>query len=174
MLNVTASILEHADILACYARKLTQDRETAKDLTQDTMFKALANHTSFHRGTDVKPWLFTIMHNQFINCYRRKKLEKKLFSKRTPEMMSYADEPACSFTTAHIELKEVQSMIESMPAILRIPIRLYSQGYKYQEIAAITATAVGTTKSRIHQARQLLRQKINSDLHHTIDGDHQM
>jgi len=174
MINVREAILENEDILVSYARKLTQDRETAKDLYQDTMFKALTHHTSFNRGADVRPWLFTIMRHLFINGYRRKKLQNKIFSKSTPEMLTCADESARSYTTAYIELKEVQSIIESLPAILRLPIRLYSQGYKYQEIAAITETAVGTTKSRIHMARQLLRQKANSDLHHTIACDYQL
>ena len=54
MINVREAILENEDILVSYARKLTQDRETAKDLYQDTMFKALTHHTSFNRGADVR------------------------------------------------------------------------------------------------------------------------
>jgi RNA polymerase sigma-70 factor (ECF subfamily) len=83
-------------------------------------------------------------------------------------MVTYADASAHAFTFSHIELKEMQSIIEAMPATLRIPIHLYCQGYKYQEIAVITSTAVGTTKSRIHLARQQLRKKANSDLHHSL------
>jgi len=168
MTNITAAILEHTDILASYARKLTRDKDTARDLCQDTLFKALTNQTKFTRGTNMKPWLFTIMRNLFINSYRRKKLEKRLFSRSSAEMVIYTDVSTHAFTTTRIELKEMQTIIETMPATLRIPIRLYCQGYKYQEIAAITETAVGTTKSRIHTARQLLREKTNSDLYHSI------
>ena len=78
MFNFTEGILKHSDMLASYARKLTQDRDIARDLCQDTIFKALANRESFNKDTDVKPWLFTIMRNLFINGYRRKKLEKNL------------------------------------------------------------------------------------------------
>lgn len=171
---MTEAILEHADMLASYARKLTHDRDAAMDLCQDTLLKALANRTSFSWGTDVRPWLFTIMRNQFINGYRRKQLEKKLFKKGVSNFSAHADASAHSFTTTRIELKEAQSAIDEMPAILSTPIRLYSQGYKYQEIAAITATAVGTTKSRIHLARQILREKVNSDRDHSPAGAYQM
>ncbi|MBS1664346.1 MAG: RNA polymerase sigma factor [Bacteroidetes bacterium] len=157
---MTEAILEHADMLASYARKLTHDRDTAMDLCQDTLLKALANRTSFSWGTDVRPWLFTIMRNQFINGYRRKQLEKKIFQRNSTGFTSHADASAQTFMTTRIDLKETQSAIDEMPAILRTPLHLYSQGYKYQEIAAITETAVGTTKSRIHLARQLLREKV--------------
>jgi len=112
----------------------------------------------FNRGDDVGPWLFTIMRNLFINSYRRKKLEKRLFSRASPEMVTSADVSTYASAPTRIELKEKQSIIDAMPAILRISICLYSQGYKYHEIAGITQTAVGTTKSRIHTARQLLRK----------------
>jgi len=167
MTNVTEAIVENAEVLALYARKLTQDRDAARDLCQDTLFKALANRASFHCGTDVRPWLFTIMRNLFINNYQRKKLEKRLFSHGSREIAAYADASTHAFTTTNIELKEVQSIIYTMPAILRTSIHLYCQGYKYQEIAAITRTAIGTTKSRIHMARKLLRKRTNSDLHHS-------
>ena len=174
MTNITEAILEHVDLLASYARKLTQEKDMARDLCQDTLFKALANRAKFNRGSDVAPWLFTIMRNLFINSYRRKKLEKRVFSRNSPEMAIYADASSHTFTTTRIELKEIQLLIHAMPAILRIPIHLYCQGYKYQEIAALTGTAVGTTKSRIHTARQLLRKKANSDLHHRFAGVYEM
>lgn len=170
MTNITEAILQHTELLNSYARKLTHDRDTARDLCQETMFKALANGTKFTHGTDLRPWLFTIMRNLFINGYRRKKLEKKLFSRRFPEMTAYADTSTHTYTTAHIELKEMQSAIDAMPPTLSVPIRLYCEGYKYQEIADMTATALGTTKSRIHMARQLLRERADRDLHHRMAG----
>jgi len=165
MTDVAEAILEHAEVLASYAKKLTNDRDTARDLCQDTLFKALANRASLNCGIDVKPWLFTIMRNQFIIGYRRKKLEKKLFSRRSPEMVNYPDASTHACTTAHFELKQVQSIINEMPAILRIPIHLSSQGYKYVEIAAIAKAPVSTIKSRIYVARELLRKKADTDPH---------
>jgi DNA-directed RNA polymerase specialized sigma24 family protein len=115
MFDFTEGVLKHADVLASYAHKLTQDKHNAQDLCQETLFKALANRDSFVTR---------------------------------------------AFTTHRAELKAIQSVIHEMPDILRIPIHLYSEGYKYQEIASITETAIGTTKSRIFMARQLLRKKV--------------
>jgi RNA polymerase sigma factor (sigma-70 family) len=160
MFDFTEGVLKHADVLASYARKLTQDKHNAQDLCQETLFKALANRDSFDRGSDVRPWLFTIMRNLFFNNYRRKTLEKKIFSHEPVEMLNHEDPVTCACATHRAELKAIQSVIHEMPDILRIPIHLYSEGYKYQEIACITETAIGTTKSRIFMARQLLRKKV--------------
>jgi RNA polymerase sigma-70 factor (ECF subfamily) len=160
MKDFSAAVLSHADTLASYARKLTQNGEAAKDLFQDTLFKALANSSTFHRGSDLKPWLYTIMRNQFFNLYRKNKWEKKLLGRGSPVAVNPVDTSTYAFTTTHLEVKQVKALINEMPASLRVPIQLYCQGYKYQEIAALTGTPVGTTKSRIHMARQLLRKKI--------------
>jgi RNA polymerase sigma-70 factor (ECF subfamily) len=75
-------------------------------------------------------------------------------------MLDHPDPVTRSSTSHRAELKAIQAVIQGMPDILRVPIHLYSEGYKYQEIAMITETAVGTTKSRIFMARQLLRKKV--------------
>jgi RNA polymerase sigma-70 factor (ECF subfamily) len=160
MFDFTEGVLKHADLLASYARKLTQDKHSAQDLCQETLFKALANRDTFDRGSDVRPWLFTIMRNLFFNNYRRRTLEKKLFSWEPVELLDHADPVTRTVASHRAELKAIQSAIHGMPDILRIPIHLYSEGYKYQEIAAITDTAIGTTKSRIFMARRLLRNKV--------------
>src|ERR1700743_832122 len=121
MLNFTDGILQHAATLPAYARRLTRDKESARDLCQDTIFKALANRESFNRGTDVKPWLFTIMRNLFINGYRRKKLEKRLFSHGPLELFDHADPSTRGFSTYRADLKAIQSLIHEMPDILRVP-----------------------------------------------------
>lgn len=160
MKNFSEAVLSHADTLASYARKLTQNGEAAKDLYQDTLFKALANRDTFNRGADLRPWLYTIMRNQFFNIYRKDKREKRLLSRQSPLAVNPIDTSTYAFTTTHLEVKQVKAFINEMPPSLRIPIQLYCQGYKYHEIAAMTETPVGTTKSRIHMARQLLRKKI--------------
>jgi RNA polymerase sigma factor (sigma-70 family) len=158
MLNITAAILRHSDMLAAYAGKLTRDRDDARDLCQDTLFKALANQSKFNDQGNIQSWLCTIMYNLFVNNYRRRKLEQRLFARGTRGLIFAAEPRSDAFATTLMAWKDIQPVIESMPAILRTPIRLYSQGYKYHEIAALTATAVGTTKSRIYMARQLLRR----------------
>ena len=159
MTDITESILEHSDILRSYANRLTHDREAAKDLHQETICRALANQASFNRGTNIEAWMFTIMRNLFINGYRRKLREKKIFHRHSPEIALYSAPSDSPPPATRLEIKEIRSVIHSMPDILKIPIYLYCEGYKYQEIATMMDTAVGTTKSRIYLARQLLRKK---------------
>ena len=74
-----AVLLENADFLKPFAVNLTKDNETANDLYQETLYKALANQEKYNVGTNIKAWLFTIMRNIFINDYRRRAKQKTLF-----------------------------------------------------------------------------------------------
>src|SRR3982751_1240316 len=65
-------LLANTEFLRPFAVMLTRDHETAKDLLQETMFRALANKEKYNVGTNIKAWLYTIMRNVFINDYRRK------------------------------------------------------------------------------------------------------
>src|SRR5215510_194048 len=72
-------LLNNADFLKPFAINLTKDTEVAKDLYQETLYKALANEEKYNVGTNIKAWLFTIMRNIFINDYRRKAKQKTIF-----------------------------------------------------------------------------------------------
>src|SRR5512144_2508176 len=65
-------LLNNADFLKPFAINLTKDAEEAKDLYQETLYKALSNKEKYNIGTNIKAWLFTIMRNIFINDYRKK------------------------------------------------------------------------------------------------------
>src|SRR6185369_2725031 len=72
-------LLRNADFLRPFAITLTRDQETAKDLMQETLFRALANKEKYNVGTNIKAWLYTIMRNIFINNYRRRAKQKTIF-----------------------------------------------------------------------------------------------
>src|SRR5512135_926427 len=74
-------LLENADFLRPFAITLTRDHETANDLLQETMYRALANKEKYNIGTNIKAWLYTIMRNIFINNYRRKAKQNTIFDK---------------------------------------------------------------------------------------------
>ena len=159
MINFKESILRYSELLTSYANSLTHDKESSRDLYQETICRALINQASFNRGTNIEAWLFTIMRNLFINGYRRKVREKRIFSRHSPDAALHSASSDHTPPPTRLEIKEIRSLIHAMPDILKIPINLYCEGYKYQEIAEIMDTAVGTTKSRIYLARQLLRKK---------------
>src|SRR5215467_12831273 len=72
-------LVSNADFLKPFAVNLTKDTESAKDLYQETLYKALANQEKYNAGTNIKAWLFTIMRNIFINDYRRRSKQLIIF-----------------------------------------------------------------------------------------------
>jgi RNA polymerase sigma factor (sigma-70 family) len=84
-------LISNADFLKPFAVNLTKDTESAKDLFQETLYKALANQEKYNVGTNIKAWLFTIMRNIFINDYRRKTKQQTIFDS-TPK---YSGSPFC-------------------------------------------------------------------------------
>ncbi len=72
-------LVDNSDFLKPFAINLTRDNEAAKDLYQETLYKALANQEKYNAGTNIKAWLFTIMRNIFINNYRRAAKQKTVF-----------------------------------------------------------------------------------------------
>src|SRR6187399_1334780 len=80
-------LLKNADPLRPFAVSLTRDQEIAKDLFQETLYKALVNQDKYSTGTNIKAWLFTIMRNIFINDYRRKTKQRTIFDNSTNETL---------------------------------------------------------------------------------------
>jgi len=146
------ALVMHSDFLKPFAFGLTRDPHAASDLLQETLCRALANREKYSVGTNIRAWLYTILRNTFINDYRRKIKQRK----PPPEQ---ADSP---FTADEaLQLKEIWAMVRELPQIFRNPFMLYFEGYKYAEIAEMLGEPLGTIKSRIHFARQLLKARID-------------
>src|SRR3954462_15591706 len=80
-------IINNSEYLKPFAVSLTRDSETAKDLLQETMYRALANKEKYNVGTNIKAWLYTIMRNIFINNYRRKARQNTIFDTTPNEFL---------------------------------------------------------------------------------------
>jgi RNA polymerase sigma factor (sigma-70 family) len=157
----TNTLVNHSDFLRPYAVTLTKDLELAKDLYQETIFKALANKDKYNMGTNVKAWLYTIMRNIFINDYRRKAKQNTFLTATTNEALAnYKTTVTTNDGVATLNMKEVQAAIHSLPFIFKQPFMLFFEGYKYHEIAKALNEPLGTIKSRIHFARKLLKEQI--------------
>jgi RNA polymerase sigma factor (sigma-70 family) len=160
-LDFDKMLLENADFLRPFAITLTRDHETANDLLQETMYRALANKEKYNIGTNIKAWLYTIMRNIFINNYRRKAKQNTIFDKTPNEfLLNYNQSVVANPAEGNIKLKEINGALESLPEIFRKPFMLYFDGYKYHEIADMLEEPLGTIKSRIHFARKLLKAHI--------------
>ncbi len=159
--DFTQMLLANAEFLRPFAVTLTRDNETAKDLFQETLFRALANKEKYNVGTNIKAWLYTIMRNVFINDYRKKARQNTIFDS-TPNdfLLDYNQTAASNTAEKTLQLKEIQSSIHNLPDIFKKPFLLYFDGFKYHEIADMLKEPLGTIKSRIHFARKLLKAEI--------------
>src|SRR6185503_6302479 len=155
-------LVSNSEFLRPFAINLTRDNEAAKDLYQETLYKALANHEKYNAGTNIKAWLFTIMRNIFINNYRRRAKQKTIFDS-TPEdyLINLKQVSVSNGAESSLRVKEIKSAIDRLPEIFKMPFLLYFDGYKYQEISEYLHEPLGTIKSRIHFARKLLKEQVS-------------
>lgn len=154
-------VVNNTEYLKPFAVTLTRDNETAKDLLQETMYRALANRDKYNVGTNIKAWLYTIMRNIFINDYRRKSKQNTVLDNGVNDFLLDSKQHAVvNKAESILQLKEVQQAVYKLPDIFRNPFMLYFEGYKYNEIAAMLHEPLGTIKSRIHFARKLLKEQL--------------
>jgi RNA polymerase sigma factor (sigma-70 family) len=149
-------VLTNTDGLKPFAITLTRDQEMAKDLYQETLYKAFAYREKYEPGTNIKAWLYTIMRNIFINEYRRNSRKKVVL-----DTVKQSVSPYGLSAESHVRLKEINSAIHVLPFIFKKACLLYLRGYKYHEIALALNEPLGTIKSRIHFAKKLLQKQID-------------
>jgi RNA polymerase sigma-70 factor (ECF subfamily) len=143
-----------------YARTLTQDISRADDLVQSCLVRALAKEHLWQPGTDLRAWLFTILHNQHVNDVRRLVREGVVVSVEdvTPHLA------AAPSAGASLELRDLEQAIAVLPREQRVVVLLAGrEGKRYDEIAATLGVPVGTVRSRLSRARARLRVLMGID-----------
>lgn len=151
-----------ASLLHSFAYNLTKNVEDAKDLYQETAFRAMTNQDKFRAGTNLKAWLFTIMKNIFINNYRKKVKSNTIID--SSDNLFYLNSGTGLISNdaeSNIMMKEIIAMVENLEESIKIPFLMHYQGFKYQEIADDLDLPLGTVKSRIFFARKELKELIN-------------
>ena len=155
-------LLSNAEYLKPFALTLTRDNESARDLLQETLLRALVNKEKYNIGTNIKAWLYTIMRNIFINDYRKNKRYTVVRDETPNEILINSRQSSVSnMAETGLALKDIHQNIHHLPVIFKDPFILYFEGYKYNEIASIYREPLGTIKSRIHFARKLLKQQMS-------------
>jgi len=155
-------LLLNAESLKPFAITLTRDSEDAKDLFQETLYRALANEDKYSIGTNIKAWLYTIMRNIFINSYRKKSKQNIVADVSANEfLLNSAKATTANDAVASLNMQEIYKVINNLPEIFKSPFMLHYDGFKYDEIAVILHEPLGTIKSRIHFARKLLKAQID-------------
>lgn len=142
-----------------FALTLTANREEAKDLIQETTLRALDNQEKYYENVNFKGWVFTIMHNIFVNNYRRMVRSQtmidqtdNLYHLNMPQDSGF-DSPEGAYTVA-----EINKTMNTFADEYKVPFQMHVQGYKYEEIAQQLALPIGTVKSRIFFARKRLQE----------------
>jgi RNA polymerase sigma factor (sigma-70 family) len=162
--------MPHIHSMYNFGYRLTLDRDDAKDLVQDTYLKAFRFIESFQKGTNAKAWLFRILKNSFINDYRKKSKEPSKVDYQEVETYYNSDEVDRQITPdLRVEsLKdmigdEISNALNSLDVDFRTVIILCDlEGFKYEEMAKILDIPIGTVRSRLHRARNLLKEKLKS------------
>jgi len=160
--------MPHIDAMYNFAFRLTFDEDIAKDLVQDTYLKAFRFINSFERGTNAKAWLYRILKNSFINEFRKKSKEPAKVDYQEVENF-YNSDDVDEITTVDLRVEAVKDMIgdevsialNSLPVDFRTVIILCDlEGFTYEEMAKILDIPIGTVRSRLHRARNLLKEKL--------------
>ncbi len=138
-----------------YARALTRDPSRADDLVQDTLVRALDKQHLYQDGTNLRAWLFTLMHNQHVNNARRNVREDNSLDVDTVA----AHLVAVTDPTASRQLRELDEAIGKLAMEQRQVILLIGlEGMSYEEAAAILDVPIGTVRSRLSRGREALRR----------------
>ena len=149
--DIEAEILR----LRRYARALTRDLIAADDLVQECLTRALSKLHLWQQGTDLRAWLFTILHNQYINHVRRTAREGTAIglSEREP-LLARAPQQG-----SRLELRDHERAIAKLPRTQRSVILLVGlEGMSYGEVATALGVPVGTIRSRLSRGREALRR----------------
>ncbi|WP_152426308.1 sigma-70 family RNA polymerase sigma factor [Cesiribacter andamanensis] len=162
--------LPHIDAMYNFAYRLTFDEDDAKDLVQETYLKAFRFINSFEEGTNAKAWLFRILKNSFINDYRKKSKEPAKVDYNDVESYYNSEDAQVEMTTdLRVESlrdmigDEVSNALNSLAVDFRTVIILCDlEGFTYEEMAKILDIPIGTVRSRLHRARNLLKDKLRS------------
>lgn len=161
-------LFPHINALKTFAYHLSYNEEDANDLVQETYLKAHRFIDKYIQGTNAKAWLFKILKNAYINQYRKK--SKRPTQVDFEEIVSYHDSDDNAGTGYH-DLRaeifenmmgdEVTIAINSLPIDFRTVVLLCDiEGFTYEEISKIIDVPIGTVRSRLFRARNMLKDKL--------------
>jgi RNA polymerase sigma-70 factor (ECF subfamily) len=156
--------LSHVDSLYGTALRLTRRPADAEDLVQDTYLKAFRAASQFERGTNLKAWLFTILHNTFRNMRRhdvRNPVDVDSETvERASDLLALDQTPEQLLTRATLDA-DLQAALDALPDAFRQAVWLRDvEEFSYAEIARIIGSPIGTVMSRISRGRRMLYERL--------------
>lgn len=160
MTRTENKIIDYIPRLRRYARALYRGNETAADdLVQDCIERALRNLSRWRVNSDMRAWLFTIMHNLYVNQIKRMS-NGPVFIELSEELFANVQHKAEN----DIVLRDLESALNDLPADQKEILLLVTlEGMPYREVASILDIPEGTVMSRLSRARQHLRKTMAGD-----------
>lgn len=153
-------IQSHITSLRRYARALLRDKAEADDLVQESLARALSRADKFQPGTNLRAWLFTIMHNVHVNQVRQKVSRPDEVPVDEVELRLVT--PARQET--RIELRDMSRALDGLPPEQRqVLLMVALEGMKYDEVATVLDIPIGTVMSRLSRARDAVRARLSQD-----------
>ena len=145
------SLIELIPRMRRYARALVSDRAASDDLVQDTLERAWAKLHLYRRGTDLRAWLFTVMHNVHVNRVRATRPTDPL-EDDMPELAQRATQGDA------LLVRDLDRAISALPVAQREVLLLVAlEDLSYEETARVLGIPIGTVMSRLARAREKLR-----------------
>jgi len=165
-------ILTHQQKLYFFCAKLYnyKDKESAEDLTQEVIFKAISKIPSLKSTDNIKSWLYTIAKNTFINEYRSKKVKPKsiFITEQSENLVESIPDNYDSIQNVESNVEFIYAQLKRVnPKYLKC-IELYMEGNKMKDISLILNIPINTVKSRILIGRKEMRKNIQPILE-TLD-----
>jgi RNA polymerase sigma-70 factor (ECF subfamily) len=152
MNEIEVLIMEQIPRLRRYARALTADRASADDLVQDTLERAWGKLYMWRRGSDLRAWMFSIMHNTFINHIRKNQVPTVSMDEDALEV------PTRATQIDALDMRDLASAIAKLPCEYREVVLLIGlEQMSYEEVAQVLGIPMGTVMSRLSRGRERLR-----------------
>ena len=155
------------DRLYSAALRYTRDPSDAEDLVQETMVKAYRSFHQYRPGTNLKAWLYRVLHTTYISMYRKAQRRPQESLQEQIDDFSFYDVVAGTGGSAEREVlesltaDEVKQAMADLPETFRMAVYLADvEGFAYKEIAEIMDTPVGTVMSRLHRGRKALQKAL--------------
>jgi len=152
MESMDAMITEQIPKLRRYARALTGDRTSADDLVQDTLERAWGKLHMWRSGSNMRAWMFSIMHNTFINQIRKNKVATVSIDEDA------LDVPTRATQDDALEMRDLVSALTKLPDEYREVVLLIGlEQMSYEEVSQVLEIPLGTVMSRLSRGRERLR-----------------
>ena len=162
--------LPYLDRLYSAAMRYTRNPADAEDLVQEAMVKAFRSFHQYRPGTNLRAWLYRVLHTTYISMYRKaQRRPQESLQEEIDEFSFYDQATRAGRASAEREVlasltdEEVKQALADLPESFRMAVYLADvEGFAYKEIAEIMDTPVGTVMSRLHRGRKALQMALSS------------